>query len=162
MAVYINNQNVSQSNHIYINNQDCKSVIFNGVQVWKRERNLFYNGAFGELGTPTMGYSEGYSFRDSHVEGAGWVINCDGRCDWWFPAVTTGYSNVNIKVVQRFGAGTCIMFASYTTSVWGNAAPIQVDITTPGTYTMNLPANAIYVGVQALKGGVYIERVWQN
>lgn len=162
MALFYNGTNIPASANVYINNQAASQVLFNNAQVWKRERTLFYNGSFGELGTPVQGLSEGYSFRTSAISGANWLINCDGRSDWWFPAATTGYSKVNLTVVQRFGAGTCILYAGWSAATWGNASPYIVDITSVGTYTLALPANDIFIGVQALKGGVYISRVWQD
>lgn len=162
MALFFNGTNVDSSANVYFNNQASSQVFFNNALVWKRERNLFYNGGFGELGTPAQGLSEGFSWKTNEIQGANWLINTDGRSDWWFPAVTVGYSQVHITVIQREGAGQCLMYAGYGAAAWGHFAPIQVNITTPGTYTLNLPGDAIFIGVQALRGGVYINRVWQT
>lgn len=162
MALFYNGTNIPASANVYINNQAASQVLFNNALVWKKERTLFYNGSFGELGTPVQGLSEGYSFRTSATSGANWLINCDGRSDWWFPYPSSGFTNVHISVVGTEGAAGsrhCYAFSSTATNIWGNSAN-AIDISNVGTYTLAIPSSSLYIGVQALMGGVYISRIW--
>lgn len=152
--------NVAQSGLFY-NGAEQRECYFNNVLNWKKELTLFYNGAFGGLGTPVKKYVEGSAWQASQISGANWLINCDGRADWWFPIATSGYSTLNIQVVGREGAGQCFIFATTgSTDKWGVNAEHVREITTPGTYTLPVSAGAISIGVEALRGGVYISNMW--
>ena len=159
MALYYNNANIAPSANVFINNKASKQVLYNNAMVWKREQILFSPSSFGGLSTPTMGWSEGYSFRINTISG-NWLINCDGRCDWWFPISTSGFSTVNITVQSREGAGSCYFFADASTNKWGVNAAYVKECTTVGTYAIGIPSSPLYIGVEALKGGLWISRMW--
>lgn len=161
MALYYNNNYVNPANNVFINNQASNQLIYNNVAVWKRQLTLFYNGSFGGLGVPVKKYVEGSAWQNSSISGANWLINCDGRSDWWFPQTVSGYSSINITVAGREGAGQCFMFASTdTTDKWGVNAQYVREITTVGTYTLPITTASVWIGVEALRGGVYISNMW--
>lgn len=152
---------INTDNNVFYNNNAAKKVYYNNLQVWQKESNLFAYGRFGDLGTPTYGNAEGSTFATNQIYPDNrWLINCDGRSDFWFPTGTRGYSTLHISVNGQEGTGHCYMFASPDKLRWGYEAPYFAECTTPGTYTLNIPTGFMYIGVEALMGGIWIQRMW--
>lgn len=80
MALYYNSTNIPPGNHVYINNADCQKVIYNNVEVWKKETQIY-------PGTPSQLYSGG----GSGVQG-----------DFYVGASKTGTGTDNISSYTRY------------------------------------------------------------
>lgn len=161
MALYYNNANIAQNANVFFNNAACKDVYFNNQLVWRKQLILFSAGTFGTLGVPIKNYVEGSAWQVSTINGLNWIINCDGRCDWWFPLNISGYNSINIIVSGREGAGACYMFATTgSRDKWGVNAEYVQNIGIPGTYSLPITNGTVWIGVEALKGGIYISNMW--
>lgn len=160
MGIYLNGNNISEFNNVYYNGTAQKQVFYNNTLVWKKQLWILDTGTFHALGTPTSGYAEGSTFATNQIISGKWLINCDGRADFWFPQTTSGYSTLNIWVTGREGAGHCYFFASPDKNRWGHQSPHFAECSTPGSYTLGISTGAMYIGVEALMGGIYINQMW--
>lgn len=163
MALNFNGTNVPQSGAVNLNGAAAKAVQANGVVVWRKELTLFGAGAYGDLGALQQGNKEGASFAVAEIRGQQLLLNCDGRVDYWFPNPASGYSTLHISVASLAGAAgvrELTMGANASRSGWVNRATYTASFERTGESTLSIPSSALYIGLQALRGGAYIDRIW--